>query len=223
MNLRLIGLLLVLAVAGVCCVVILAVMPEPSPTSFTAPLGNPARERVEKPAAAQEDPAGYDQIAVKIIIPPMSEFPPSWEAGAGCAHIQLSKILGAALSQGNGVVVFVVEPGKPAAEAGIKPGDRLGEPGDCPRTLVGAFLPGRETRTLDWTVRRPRSAEFREKAAKEAAEHPMVSPSVPKAGPGARPRASGSVAITKPPRPAAARRSPRWRSPTTFRSADRPR
>jgi hypothetical protein len=215
MNLRLLSFLLVLVVAGVCCLVVLALMPAPSPTSLTAPRAKPASERAEKPAAAQEDPAGYDRVAVKITIPPMSKFPASWAAGAGCAHIQLSRILGAALSQGNGVVVFVVEPGKPAAEAGIEPGDRLGEPGDCPSTLVGAFLPGKETRTLDWTVRRPRSAEIREKAAKEAAEHPVVGPSMPKA--------SGATEITRPPRPAAARRSPTSRSPTASRSADRPR
>jgi hypothetical protein len=181
MNLRVISFLLALVVAGACCLVILAVMPAPSPTKWTAPRPAPAGGGASKPAGAQEDPAGYDPVTVKITIPPMSGFPDSWTAGAGCAHTQLSRILGAALSQGNGVIVFVVAPGKPAAEAGIRPGDRLGEPGECPSTLAGAFFPGKEARTLEWTVRRPRSAGIREKAAREAAEHPIVSPAGPKA------------------------------------------
>lgn len=206
MNLRLIGLLLALVVAGACCLAILVLMPAPSPTKWTARRAAPAGARASKPAAAQEDPAGYDLVTVKITIPPRSGFPDSWAAGAGCAHTQLSRILGAALSQGNGVIVFVVEPGKPAAEAGIRAGDRLGEPGDCPSTLVGAFFPGKKARTVEWTVRRPRSAEIREKAAKEAAEHPIVSApglTAPAAPLGERP---GEPTVTKPPRPAAAPR-----------------
>jgi hypothetical protein len=156
MGRRFIFLVAALAVLAVASFVFLRVAPPPSPTS----LMEPPKPTGPVPAAAQEDPAGYSSVEVKVTIPPLGS--------EGCAHTRLSGVLGAALSQGNGVVVFAVEPGKPAAEAGITPGDRLGEPGACPQTLAGAFVPGEKARTVSWTVRRPKTAALREAAAREA-------------------------------------------------------
>jgi hypothetical protein len=164
MGRRLIFLVAALAVLVAASFVFLRVAPPPSPTS----LMEPPERTGPVPAAAQEDPAGYSSVEVKVTIPPLSAFPPGWAKSEGCAHTRLSGVLGAALSQGSGVVVFAVEPGKPAAEAGITPADRLGEPGACPNTLVASFAPGEKARTISWTIRRPKTAALREAAAREA-------------------------------------------------------
>jgi hypothetical protein len=176
---RLIVLLAALAVLVVASLIFLRVAPPPSPTSAsslpkrTGPL----------PAAAQEDPAGYSSVEVKVTIPPLSAFPSGWAKSEGCAHTRLSGVLGAVLGQGNGVIVFAVEPGKPAGEAGITPGDRLGEPGACPNTLVASFAPGEKARTISWTIRRPRTAALREAAAREAEQAQFPRPAAAKAAP----------------------------------------
>ena len=67
----------------------------------------------------------------------------------------ISRTLGAAIGPGGGVVVLAVEPGMPAAKAGIKPGDVLGRPTDCAASLSHSFAPRKEARTIEWTVHRP--------------------------------------------------------------------
>jgi hypothetical protein len=176
---RLIALLAALAVLVVASLIFLRVAPPPSPTG----LSSPPKRTGPLPAAAQEGPAGYSNVEVKITIPPLSAFPSGWAKSEGCAHTRLSGVLGAVLSQGNGVVVFAVEPGGPAARAGITPGDRLGEPGACPQTLAGSFAPGEKARTISWTIRRPKTAALREAAAREAKQAKFSRPAAKSAPP----------------------------------------
>jgi predicted metalloprotease with PDZ domain len=108
-------------------------------------------------SAAQEDPGEYDEVTVTIEIPPLSEFPAGWAKNRdGCPHMRISRTLGAKMSGGGGVRIFEVEPDKPAAKAGIQPGDRLGELSDCASSLSRSFRPRKEARTIEWTVRRPK-------------------------------------------------------------------
>ena len=174
MNYRLLILLLALVVVIGGAAAVFRKLPVPPATPRATPTAKAADK--PKPAAAQEDPAGYDAVQVKIRIPPISRYPATWTSGRGCAHTRLSGVLGAQLSQSNGVAVFGVAPGLPADQAGIKPGDRLGQPSDCARALESKFFPGKRERTVPWTLRRPRSAALREQAAREAAAHPMVVP-----------------------------------------------
>lgn len=164
MGRRLIILLAALAVLAAASAAFLRFASVPGPTS----LAERPKRTGPLPAAAQNDAAGYDNVTVKITIPPLSAFPAGWANSEGCAHSRLSGTLGAVLSQGNGVIVFAVEAGKPAAKAGITPGDRLGPPDACPQTLAGSFAPREEARTISWTIRRPETAALREAAAREA-------------------------------------------------------
>ncbi len=164
MGRRLIILLATLVVLVAASVAFLRFASVPSPTSLT----DRPKHTGPLPAAAQDDRAGYDNVTVKITIPPLSAFPSGWANSEGCAHSRLSGTLGAVLSQGNGVIVLAVEPGKPAAKAGITPGDRLGEPGACPNTLADSFAPQEKPHTISWTIRRPKTAALREAAAREA-------------------------------------------------------
>jgi S1-C subfamily serine protease len=66
-------------------------------------------------------------------------------------------VLGAAIGPGNGCPVLEVKPDGPAAKAGIQPLDRLGKPSDCASALYGFFRPGKDARTVEWMVRRPKA------------------------------------------------------------------
>ena len=174
MNYRLLVLLLALAVVIGGAAAVFRKLPVPPATPRAEPTAKAASQ--PKPAAAQEDPAGYDAVQVKVRLPPISRYPAAWTGGRGCAHTRLSAVLGAQLGQSNGVAVFGLAPGLPADKAGLKPGDRLGQPSDCARAPESKFFPGKRERTIAWTIRRPRSAILRKQAAQEAAAHPMVVP-----------------------------------------------
>jgi hypothetical protein len=177
MNGRLIGLLVVLGALVVGAVVWQRTLGEsmPAPLSARRPEKPPG---AKTPLAASLDPAGYDTVTVTFTIPPRSAFPPGWwRTPGGCAHTRLSRVLGANISSGGGVSVFGLEAGKPAAEAGVTPGDRLGlNQSDCAKALYTSFEPSEKARTFTWELRRPRSAEFRRNCAAEAAALMKTSP-----------------------------------------------
>ncbi len=205
--------LIVLLVALVAAVAAYVLVMRDAPVTLRAATRKAASsEGKQTPAAAHPDPAGYDVVPVSISIPPLSRFPAAWASGHGCVHTQLTRILGAAVSQGNGVVVFATERGGAADRAGIKPGDRLGDPNACPQTVIGSFFPGKQARTVSWQVYRPRTAAIREAAAREAAAHPFVTPPLL--------NEEGGSAATTPSRREAGSRSPASPSPTRTRSAD---
>ena len=104
-------------------------------------------------------PTEYDEVTVTIEIPPASEFPSGWAQTDGCPHTRITRVLGAAVGPGNGCPVLKLKPEGPAAKAGIQPLDRLGEPRDCARALYGSFRPGKDARTVEWTVRRPKGGK----------------------------------------------------------------
>jgi hypothetical protein len=160
MTRRLTFLLLILVVVAVCCAIVLRFAPEPGraitkkPPAGPPPPGSVAATLPGGPGF----PKVYDDVMVTVKIPPLSKFPPGWAEGKGCPHAILSRVLGAAVGPGGGVPVLSLEPDKPAAKAGIKVGDRLGERDACPSSLYGSFFPRKTARTIKWTVHRPKSA-----------------------------------------------------------------
>jgi len=140
-------------------VVVLRVAPAPDRSKARkAPPGPPVEwgGAFEKPGPY---PTEYDEVIVTIEIPPLSEFPPAWAKGRGCPHARITRVLGAAVGRGNGCPVLKLKPEGPAAKAGFQPRDRLGEPRDCASALYGSFRPGKEARTVEWMVRRPKAAK----------------------------------------------------------------
>ncbi len=142
MNRRLVFLLALLVVAITSYVVVARM-------ALVPPLQVAAAEEKRPPLEMQD-------ITVTIEIPaiPKEELP-------GCPEKQLSKVLGARIGTVAGVPVFAVEPGKPAAKAGIQMGDRLGGPEVCPSSLYKTFTPGKEPRTITWTIHRPKNLPVR--------------------------------------------------------------
>jgi len=153
---RLIILLVILAAVIVCYGITLRLAPATSPWERPIVLMGPPREGRFAGSAAQEDPGEYDHVTVNIDIPPSSEFPAGWSGRGGCPHMRICRVLGVKASGGGGVRIFEVDPGKPAANAGIQPGDRLGEVSECASSLYGSFRPRKDARTIEWTVRRPK-------------------------------------------------------------------
>jgi hypothetical protein len=79
MNYRLLVLLLALALVIGGAVVVFRKLPVPSATPKAEPTAKAAGQ--PRPAAAQEDPAGYDAVQVKVHIPPVSHYPTAWTSG----------------------------------------------------------------------------------------------------------------------------------------------
>jgi len=158
MNRRLVILLLLLAALVLCygLAVRLAPMPVPTRAAALRPAAPAAGRASSLPA--QEAAAGFDEVTVKIPIPPMSTFPAAWATGKGCPHSKLSAVLGVNVGAGNGCPVLNVEPGKAADRAGIRVRDRLGAPEDCASSLYSFFAPRKQPRTISWVIRRPRKA-----------------------------------------------------------------
>jgi hypothetical protein len=121
--------------------------------------------------SAQGESGEYAEVTLAIDIPPLAEFPYAWAERGGCPHITISRVLGIEMTADRGVRVLSVEPDKPAAKAGLQPGDRLGDPSDCASSLYGSFAPRKELRTIEWTVRRPKA-----KARQQTHEHPSDTP-----------------------------------------------
>ena len=153
---RLIILLVILAVVIVGYGIALRLAPATSPWEQPIVLMGSPREGLFRESTVPEDPGEYDEVTVTIEIPPSSEFPAGWANHRGCPHIRICRTLGVKASGGGGVRIFEVEPGKPAANAGIQQGDRLGKAGQCASSLYLSFRPRKEVRTVEWTVRRPK-------------------------------------------------------------------
>jgi hypothetical protein len=111
-------------------------------------------------------------VKVEIIIPPLSQFPAPWAQGEGCPHTRLVKTLRATVGMSNGVPVVAVEPDGPAAKAGIKVGDRLGDPDACPNTIQPLLAPEEKQREVEWTIYRPKSDTSANPAQKQSPRTP---------------------------------------------------
>jgi hypothetical protein len=160
MTRRLVLLVVALAAVIACYMVVQRVAPMPD-RSYLLKTGPETTPKV--------DTREYEEVAVTIEIPPVSEFPAGWAHTSGCPHIRMSGALGAEISGGGGVRVLAVKPGQAAAKAGLKPGDVFGEPEDCASGLVHFFAPREEARTVEWTVRRPKGWVW-ERPSAEGAE-----------------------------------------------------
>lgn len=159
MTRRLAVLFTVLVVLIMLYALVLRLAPSPRLSRPAGASAGPGREGEDMPFRPGPYPAEYEEVTVTIDIPPLSQFPPGWAQIDGCPHIRISKTLGVAMGPGNGCPILSVQPGGPAAEAGIQPGDRLGEPSDCSSTLYRSLRPREEPRTIEWTIRRPEAAE----------------------------------------------------------------
>ena len=177
MNRRLVVLLAIMGALIICYGALVRVTPVAKPAKRVAS----AKKDGVQALASPRDPNAYGDVTVKIEIPPSAEFPEVWARGKGCPHNKLSGVLGAKIGAGGGVLVFAVEPGKPAAKAGIQPGDRLGGPDDCPSSLYRSFAPRKEPRTITWTIRRPKNLP-----AQPAAGKPLDEPKQPGVAAGSR-------------------------------------
>ena len=98
------------------------------------------RQRSSAAAAASRrraafDPADYDEVVVTLVIPARADVPTGGAHGGSCPQDQLCNILGVRLAQPHGLVVGTVVPDGPADKAGIKPGDRLAAPTECPAKI----------------------------------------------------------------------------------------
>jgi hypothetical protein len=122
----------------------------------TKPSGPPPEDWT--PPSWGEAPHGWETLTVTIEIPPADQFPAGISQPRGCARSKLTKVLGIQLRGIYGVPVGVVLPDSPAAQAGILPGDLLGDREDCPSNIANSFLPRREARSVEWQVRRARQS-----------------------------------------------------------------
>jgi C-terminal processing protease CtpA/Prc len=91
-------------------------------------------------------------------IPAAADVPTGGAHGGNCPQDRLGNLLGVTLARTHGLVIGTVIPGGPADKAGIKPGDMLGEPSDCPQTSLPRFEASKEPREMKVNVQRPRSA-----------------------------------------------------------------
>jgi hypothetical protein len=135
-------------------VVVMRVAPPPR----SSMAQNAAREGPPSALNPGPYPTEYDEVTVTIEIAPLSEFPRAWATHGGCPHKVLMGVLGAVTGPANGCPVLAVEPDGAAAKAGIQRLDRLGKPEDCASSIQWDFRPWNEPRTVEWTLRRPKSA-----------------------------------------------------------------
>jgi len=147
MTRRLVLLVVALAVVIGGYLVVLRVAPTPD-RSYLLKTGPETTPKV--------DTREYEEVAVTIEIPPLSEFPAGWAHSNGCPHMRMSGALAAEVSGGGGVRVLAVKPGGAAAKAGLQPGDVFGDPDQCASSFSHFFAPREEARTVEWTVRRPK-------------------------------------------------------------------
>lgn len=141
----------------------LAVWPEARP-SIPSPIHSAQSSHGSAKSDSQDRPkqGGYETIAAEIVIPSAAEVGEL----KGCPMTQLGVILGVGFSNPHGLTVGEVLPEGPAAGAGVKAGDQLGLPSQCPATTIGHFRPDEEPRTVEVTIRRwkPRETEGAEEA-----------------------------------------------------------
>lgn len=150
-------LVVVLVLVGVGYGVMLAVIPE------SRPWGKEGAPPPRMPAGAPGSqatigPSEYETIEVALEIPAAKDVPTGGAHGGNCPQDRLGNIFGVTFATTHGLVVGTVVPDGPAAKAGIKPGDMLGEPTDCPNTSLPRFEAGSEPRTVHLNVKRPKGS-----------------------------------------------------------------
>lgn len=133
----------------------LVVYPQARPwRSFPGLKRAPSRDRT---ASRRRPQTKYTEISATIAIPPADEVGPL----KGCPKTQLETILDVNIPHPHGLGIGDVTPDGPADRAGIRPGDSLAKPYECPSTTLGYFMPREEAREIKVTIRR---------ASQEAAE-----------------------------------------------------
>ncbi len=126
----------------------------PEKPAATEKPTTPERPTTIEETVTAENPSATE-ISATILIPPADEVGPVGR----CPKKGMETILGVTISQPHGLCIGSVVPDGPAAKAGIKPGDRLGQPSDCPRSTIDRFLPGDEAREVRVTIRRSKQQE----------------------------------------------------------------
>jgi len=163
MNWRTVLLVAVALVLAAGYGITLAVIPEARPWGKTGarpsnrPVGAAGTERM---IASGE----YETGALTLEIPAARDVPTGGTRGGHCPKTRLGHILGVKLAQPHGLVIGTVIPDGPAAKAGIKQGDMLAAPSQCPRMVLPRFEAGEEPREMKVNVRRPRSSSEGETA-----------------------------------------------------------
>ncbi len=140
---------------------------KPTAAHNPPPLDRPAATDRPSPLHTQAALAqpGSAEISATILIPPADEVGPL----RGCPKKQIEAILGVTISQPHGLGIGAVVPDGPADKAGIRPGDQLARPSECPSKTINRFLPRADSRTVSVTIRRPVSDQAEGEPDREAA------------------------------------------------------
>ncbi len=164
-TLVLLGIVLVLVVAGYG--VMMATIPESRPWGIGG-APPPMMSGAGRGPQVAFDPSDYETIKVALEIPASKDVPMGGPHGGNCPQDRLGNIFGVTFAATHGLVVGTVVPDGPAAKVGIKPGDMLGDPEDCPQTSLPRYEAGSEPRTVQLNVKRPKGSS--EGGPAEAAE-----------------------------------------------------
>jgi len=150
MNRRTVLLIAVALVLAAGYGVMMAASPEAGPWGRT----NDRRSNRQAGAADRTmDASGHETVALTLEIPAAADVP----TGSGhCPKTRLQNILGITLAEKHGLVVGTVVAGGAADKAGIKPGDMLAGPSECPKAALPRFEASGEPREMKLNVRRPR-------------------------------------------------------------------
>jgi hypothetical protein len=152
MNRRTVLLIAVALVLAAGYGVMMAASPE------ARPWGKTNDRRSNRQAGAGDrtmDASGHETVALTLEIPAAADVP---GGNVPCFKTRLGNILGITLAEKHGLVVGTVVAGGAADKAGIKPGDMLGAPSECPQTALPRFEASEQPREMKVQVRRPRGS-----------------------------------------------------------------
>jgi hypothetical protein len=122
---------------------------------------------------AESGPGDHDTMVVTIEIPAAADVPTGGAHGGRCPKDQMGNVLGVTLSQAHGLVVATVLTDGPADRAGIEPGDWLGNAQDCPSSTLPSLRAQHEPRSIEWTVRRPKTGDDKSPEPESPTEEPV--------------------------------------------------